>query len=81
MVILDKNLCKKCYIKGKRILFCTNYSTISTNVYCTLKIEEILNLTIFVPFIFLQLRNVRGTYSKYSSNNVSETDILSPNQL
>ena len=34
--------------------FFTNYSTVSTNVYCTIKIQEILNLTIFVPFSLLQ---------------------------
>ena len=56
---------QKCYIKGTCIIFCTNYSTISPNVYCTLKIEEVLNLTIFVRFSFLQLRNIRRTYSKY----------------
>ena len=55
----------KCYTKGMRILFCTDYSTINTNIYYTLKIEEILNLTIFVRFSFLQLRNIRGTYCKY----------------
>ena len=41
--------------------FCTNYSTISINFYCTLKIEEILNLTNFVRFSFLQLLNIRVT--------------------
>ena len=50
---------------GDRYAFFTNYSTVSTNVYCTIKIKEILNLTIFVPFSLLQLRNIRGTYSKY----------------
>ena len=48
-----------------RILFCPYCSTTSTNVYCAHKKEEILNLTIFVRFSFLQLRNIRGTYSKY----------------
>ena len=56
---------QKSYIKGTPTLLCTKYSTISTNVHCTLKIEEILNLTIFVPFSFLQLRIIRGTYFKY----------------
>ena len=51
--------------EGDTYPFCTNYSTISANVYYTLKIEEILNLTIFVRFSFLQLRIIRGTYSKY----------------
>ena len=55
---------QKCYIKGTRILFCSNYSTISTNVPCTFKIEEISNMTIFVRFSFLQLLNIRGTFSK-----------------
>ena len=32
--------------------FYTNYSPISTNVYCTLKIQEILNLTNFARFSF-----------------------------
>ena len=39
---------------GDRYPFFTNYSTVSTNVYCTSKIKEILNLTIFVPFSLLQ---------------------------
>ena len=56
---------KKCDIKEIGILFLTNYSTINTNIYCRLKREEILNLTIFVPFSLLQLRIIRGTYSKY----------------
>ena len=43
----------KSYIKGTYIRFSTNYSRISTNVYCTLKIEEILNLTTFALFSFL----------------------------
>ena len=66
---------------GDSFLFCTNYSTISTNVCCTLKKEEILNLTIFVSFSFLQLRNIRGIYSKNFENNISETDTLCANQL
>ena len=46
---------------GNMYPFSTNYSTISTNVYCSLKIEEILNLTNFVHFSFLQLLNIRVT--------------------
>ena len=56
---------QKSYNKEKRMLFCTNYSTISTAVYCTLKRDEILNLTIFVLFSFLQLTNISKTYSQY----------------
>ena len=56
---------QKTYIKGTPTLLCTKYSTIRTNIHCTLKIEKILNLTIFVPFSFLQLRNISGTYFKY----------------
>ena len=48
-----------------RTFLYTKYSRITTNVFCTLKIEEILNLAIFDPFSFLQLRNIRGTYTKY----------------
>ena len=51
----------KSYIKGTHILSCPNYSRISTNLYCTLKIEEILNLTKFFRFSYLQLRNIRWT--------------------
>ena len=40
---------QKSYMKGTPTLLCTKYSTISTNVHCT---QEILNLTIFVPFSF-----------------------------
>ena len=56
---------QKSYIKGTPTLLCTKYSTISTNVHCTLKIEETLNLIIFVRFSYLQLRIIRVTYSKY----------------
>ena len=65
MEILYKNLCKNVTLKEHEFFFCTNYSTISTNVYFTLKIEEILNLTIFARCISWQLRNIKGTYSKY----------------
>ena len=64
---------QKSYIKGRPTLLCTKYSTISTNIHCTLKIKEILNRTIFVPISFFPLRNIRGTYSKYFSNKISET--------
>ena len=71
----------KGYIKLIRVLFSTNYSTIRTNFYCTLKIEEILNLTILVRLSFLQLCNISGTSSKYLENNISDTDISSATQL
>ena len=47
-------------MKEKRLLFSTINSTVCTKFYSTLKIEEILNLAIFVLFSFLQLRNIRG---------------------
>ena len=45
----------KSYIKGTHILSCPNYSRISTNLYCTLK------MTNFFRFSYLQLRNIRWT--------------------
>ena len=50
MVTLDKNSCKN--LKGTRLLFCTNYSTISVNFFCTLKIEEFLIFTLFSALVF-----------------------------
>ena len=61
-------------MKLAHILFFINYSRNSTNLYCILKREEILNLTIFARFSFLQLHNIRGTCFKYFLNNVYETD-------
>ena len=34
-----------------------------------------VNHTKFVLFSFLSLRNIRGTYSKYLENSISETGI------
>ena len=64
-----------------RVLFSENYSTIRTIFYCTFKIEEILSLSIFVRFSFLQLCNISGTSSKYFENNISDTDISSAAQV
>ena len=50
-------------------------------IYCTHKIEVIENLKIFVLFSFLNLRNIKGTYSKYFQDNISETDTLFTAQL
>ena len=50
---------QKFYMKRTRLLFSTNYSTVCTKFYSTLKIEAILNLTIFVLFSFLSLHNIR----------------------
>ena len=50
-------------------------------IYCTLKIEVIETLTKFVLFSFLYLGNIRGTYSKYLENNISDTDALFTAQL
>ena len=60
MVILYKNLCKNVTLRGHVFFFYIKYSTISTNVYCTLKIEEILNLTNFVPFSFFAITKYLG---------------------
>ena len=60
-----------CYIKETRILFCTNYSTISTNVYCTLKIAETLNLRILVRFVFCNYVILGGHFL-----NISRTIFL-----
>ena len=43
--------------------------------------EVIENLKTFVLFSFLNLRNMRGTYSKYFQDNISETDTLFAAQL
>ena len=35
-----------------------------------LKKEEIVNMTVFILFTFLELHNIRGTYSKYFQNMI-----------
>ena len=66
MVILYKYLCKSVTLRGHVFFFVQIILQLGlTFIAHTLKIEEILNLTIFVRFSFLQLRNIRGTYSKY----------------
>ena len=62
---------------GAGLFSSTNYSKVVTKIYCALKLEEILNLAIFLLFSFLQFHNIGGTYSKYFENNIFETDILS----
>ena len=71
----------ECDIRGACICFSTNYSTVVTETNCAIKTEEILNSAIFVLCRFLQLRNIRETFSKYLRNNFSETDISSAAQL
>ena len=71
----------KCYINGTRPLFSTNYSALRSNVYCTPKTEEILNLTVCVRFRFLHLRNIRGRFFRHSQKSTSETDTSSASQL
>ena len=68
-------------MKRTHLRFSINYFTVVSKINCTLKIDETVNLTMFTLFSFLQLRNIRGTYSKYFQNNISETDILSAGQL
>ena len=68
-------------MKRTHLRFSINYFTVVSKIDCTLKIDETVNLTMFTLFSFLQLRNIRGTYSKYFQNNISETDILSAGQL
>ena len=61
--------------------FSTDYFTVVLQIYCAHKIEVIENLKTFVLFSFLNLRNMRGTYSKYLKDNISETDTLFASQL
>ena len=68
-------------MKRTHLRFSINYFTVVSKIDCTLKIDETVNLTMFTLFSFLQLRNIKGTYSKYFQNNISETDILSAGQL
>ena len=68
-------------MKRTHLRFSINYFTVVSKIDCTLKTDETVNLTMFTLFSFLQLRNIRGTYSKYFQNNISETDILSAGQL
>ena len=68
-------------MKRTHLRFSINYFTVVSKIDCTLKIDETVNLTMFTLFSFLQLHNIRGTYSKYFRNNILETDILSAGQL
>ena len=61
----------KSYLKGTHILFCTNYSRISINVYCTLKIEEILNVIILPILAFCNYLILKGDIL-----NISKTIFL-----
>ena len=38
--------------KGAGLFFPTNYSKVVTKIYCALKLERILNLTIFSSLVF-----------------------------
>ena len=62
---------------GTLLFFLENYCAAVSKKYWALKKQEILTLTIFVFFRFLQLRNIRRTYSKYFPNNIYETEISS----
>ena len=46
----------------------------------TLKKKQTLNLTIFVWFSFLEVRNIRGTYCECFQKHYYETDISSSSQ-
>ena len=65
---------------GTLLFFLENYCAAVSKKYWRLNKQEILSLTIFVLFGILQFRNIRGTYSKYSQNNIDETDISSAAQ-
>ena len=65
---------------GKPLRFLENYCAALTKKYFPLKKKQILNLANLVLFNFLQLCNIRGTYSKYFQNNIYETDISSAAQ-
>ena len=43
---------QKCYIKGTLLRFSTNYSTLIIKIYCTRKIEKIINHKNFVIISF-----------------------------
>ena len=62
---------------GKLLRFLENYCAALTKKHFPLKKEQILNLATLVLFRFLQLCNIRGTYSKYFQNNIYETHISS----
>ena len=57
-----------------------NYCAALNNKYWAVKKEEIVNLGIFVLFSFLQLCNIRWTYSKHFQNDIYATDISSAAQ-
>ena len=65
---------------GKPLRFLENYCAALTKKYFPLKKEQILNLANLFLVSFLQLCNIKGTYSKYFQNNIYETDISSAAQ-
>ena len=56
--------------------FCTNYIAISTNFYCTHKIGEILNLTIFVRLSLFCNSVILGEHIIYISKRIFPKVIL-----
>ena len=81
METLYKNLRKNVILRGHVFVFLHILFTVLPKIYCTLKIKVIETLTKFVLFSFLYLGNIRGTYSKYLENKISETDALFTAQL
>ena len=71
MITLYKNLYGIVILRG-HLFFSKNYFTIDTNFYWTLKIEEILNLTLFVLFSSFCNYGILGGLNW----NISETIFL-----
>ena len=62
---------------GRFSVFLKTILQLSSKICWALKRRDIVNPAIFVVFSFLQLCNIKGTYSKYFQNKISETDISS----
>ena len=52
LVTLYKNWCQNVVLRGNGFVSLGILSTVVTKIYCALKIEEIINVTIFVVFSF-----------------------------
>ena len=65
---------------GTLLHFSKYFSAVFNETFWTLTREKIVNMAVFVLFSFLQLCNVKGTYSKYFQNNIYKIDISSAAQ-
>ena len=77
LLFLYKNVCKNVISIVHIFVFSTSYSNVVIKIYSSFKIEIVVNHKHFVCFSFLELDDIRATYSKYFQNNISEAAVSS----